>query len=223
MQRTTNFHHAIANTSFSDAARLVDDAAAFDAAVDVLETHPTVGDPPTRRFLRARELPASRLPGRHDDLDLGERAGQAAQILEQPAPRGQGVRGRLGNALIMGATRIGVPQQEDHERGIDQQHVFHGVTFFLAALTARLLSRIPGALDAPLRAIVAKRGDAGACVEAATSGSTGGGGPSVGTTRAAASASAISRRLTNSVTDRLGASPKARRVACRTANQTCID
>jgi hypothetical protein len=136
----------------------VDDAAAFDAAVDVLDAHTSSGDPPIRRLLRARELPASRFPGRHDDLDLVEREGQEAQILEQPACGGQGVRGRLGHALIMGATRRGVTQQEDHERGIDQQHIVHGVTCFLAAITARRLSRILGAPDASLSAIVAKRG-----------------------------------------------------------------
>jgi len=36
----------------------VDDAAALDAAVDVLDAHSTARDAPIRRFLRAREGPA---------------------------------------------------------------------------------------------------------------------------------------------------------------------
>jgi energy-coupling factor transporter ATP-binding protein EcfA2 len=81
---------------------------------------------------------------------------------------------------------------EDHERRVDQQHVFHGMALFLAAITARLLSRILGALDAPLGPVVAKRGEAGAGI--ATGGSAGVEGPAIGMTRAAALASAIPRR-----------------------------
>ena len=119
----------------------------------------------------------------------------------------------------MGATSIGLTQQEDRERGVDQQHVFHGVTFFLAAITARLLSRILGALDAPFGAIVAKGGRR--ALAARRRGQIDGGGdPSVGTTMAAASASATPRRLANSATDRVGASPSVRSVACSTAKRT---
>jgi hypothetical protein len=102
MQRATNFHHAIAHTSVSEATRLVDDAAAFDAPIDVLDAHSTAGDPPIRRLPRARELPASRLPGRHDAFDLGERERQEAQILEQATPRGKEIGGGLGHALTWG-------------------------------------------------------------------------------------------------------------------------
>jgi hypothetical protein len=96
-------------------------------------------------------------------------------------PAGLGIRGRLGNPLIVGAARIGRTQKEDGKRGIDQQHVFHIMALFPAAITARLLSRILGAPDAPFGAIMANRGEAG--------GSAGVGGPSGGTTTAAASAS----------------------------------
>ena len=57
MQRAANFHDPIADTRLPEAARIVDDAAARDAAVDVLDAHTTAGDPPIRGFLRARELP----------------------------------------------------------------------------------------------------------------------------------------------------------------------
>jgi hypothetical protein len=120
----------------------------------------------------------------------------------------------------VGAAGIGLTQKEDRECGVDQQHVFHGVAFFLAALTARLLSRILGALDASFRPIVAKRGKVGAEAGAATGGSDVVGSPAVGTTMAAASASAIPRRCANAVKDRLGASPSARRVVRRTTKRT---
>ena len=43
-----------------------------------------------------------------------------------------------------------------------------------------------------------------------------------GTHSALASVSVTSRRFASSVTNRVGASPSARRVACRTVNKTCI-
>jgi hypothetical protein len=170
--------------------------------------------------MRAREGPATRLAGRHDDLDVVERQRQEAQILQQAALGGQGVRGGLGNALIVGAAGVGVTQKEHDERGIGQQHVFDRVACFLATSTARLLSRILGAPDAPFSAIVPKRGDMGTCADAGAGGSDGGGGSSTGTTSALASASVTPRRFANSVIDRVGASPSARSVACRTVHKT---
>jgi hypothetical protein len=198
----------------------MDDAAALNAAVDVLDTHAPTGNAPIRGLLRACELPSSRLPGRHDDLHPVEREGQEAKILEQPAPRRQGVRGGIGNPLIVGMARIGLTQKENREGRVDQQHVFHRMVFFLAAIRARLLSRILGALDAPFGPIVAKRGEAGTGIAATVGSSDGGGDPAVGSTMAAASASATPRRCANSVTDRAGASPSARSVARSTTKRT---
>ena len=93
MQRTTDLHDQIADTRLPEAANIMDDAAALDATVDVLDAHAPTGDAPIRGLLRACELPAARLPGRHDDLHPVKYEGQEAQILEQPAPRRQGVRG----------------------------------------------------------------------------------------------------------------------------------
>jgi hypothetical protein len=118
----------------------------------------------------------------------------------------------------MGAAGISVTQQEDHERRVDQRHVFHGMALLLAALTARLLSRILGAFDAPLRPVVAKRGEAGAGV--AAGGSVGVEGPAVGMTRAAALASATPRRFVKSCTARVGTSPRPRSVARSTTTRT---
>ncbi len=120
MQRTADFHDQIADAGLPQAAGVVDDATALDAAVDVLDAHAPAGDPPIRSFLRAREGPAPRLLRRHDQLHLVERAGHEAKILEQPTARRQGVRGRLGNPLIMGTPRAGLTQKEDGERGVGE-------------------------------------------------------------------------------------------------------
>ena len=90
MQRTADFHHQIVHTRFSQTARVLDNAAALDATVDVLDTNPTTRDPPIDRFLRPRELPTPGLLHGHDDLDLVERERQEAEILEQSTPAGKG-------------------------------------------------------------------------------------------------------------------------------------
>jgi hypothetical protein len=60
----------------------VDDAAALDTAVNVLDADAAARDAPIGGFLRPRERPAPRLLGGHDDLDVVEREGQEAEILE---------------------------------------------------------------------------------------------------------------------------------------------
>jgi hypothetical protein len=218
MQRTTDFHNEITDACLPEAADVVDDAAALDTAVDVLDAHTSAGDAPIRAFLRAREGPAPWLPRRHDHLHLVERERQEAEILEQPAPRGQGVRGGLGNPLVVGTARVGLTQKEDQEHGVAQEHVVDHVVLFLAAIIARLLSRILGALDAPFGPIVPKRGEAGAGAAVGRSHTLGG--SAVGLTMAVASASVTPRRLASSVTNRVGASPSARSVARRTTRST---
>ena len=220
MQRTADFHDQIADADLPEAIGVMDDAAALDATVDVLDPDPATGDAPIGPFLGAREGPTPWLLGGHDDLDVVECEGQEAEILEQPAPRGQGVRGGIGNALIVGAASVSVTEKEDRERRVDQQHVFQRVTLFLAAIIALLLSRILGALDAPFGPIVAKRGEGAAGVGATAGRRAGGTGSAVGTTRAAASASVTPIRWANACKDRLGVSPKARSVACSTPNRT---
>jgi hypothetical protein len=185
----------------------MDDAAALDAAVHMLDAHTPAGNAPIGGFLRACEGSPPRLLRRHDHFDLWEHKRQKAEILEQAAPRWQGIRGPIGDPLVVGAARIGRTEKENRECRVDQQHVFDRVVLFLAAIIARLLSRILGALDAPFGPVVPKRGEAGA-------------GSSVGATMAAASASAIPRRLANSVKERVGVSPSVRSVARRTTKRT---
>jgi hypothetical protein len=66
-----------------------------------------------RRFAAfcAREYTATRLLGRHDELDVIERKREAAKILEQPAASGSGVGHRLGNPLFVGTACVGVTQK----------------------------------------------------------------------------------------------------------------
>ena len=220
MQRTADLHHQIVHARFPQSARVLDDATALDAAVDVLDAHAATRDPPISRFLRPRELPAPGFLHGHDDLDLVERERQEAEILQQPAACGQGIGRRVCNPLVVGAAPVSLTQEQDRERGIDEQHVFHRVAFFLTAITARLLSRILGTPDAPFGPIVPKRGEAGTGVGTAGGSGAGAGGGSDGRTRAAASASATPRRVANAANDRAGASPKARSAARRTTSRT---
>jgi hypothetical protein len=212
MQATADFHDQITDARLPQAAGVMHNATALDAAVDVLNAHAAAGDPPIGGFLGARQGSSSRFADRHDGFHLVQGEREEAQILEQPAARGQRVRRGIGNPLVMSAPRIGGTQKENGERGIDQQHIFHRMAFLLTAITARLLNRILGTLDTPFGAIVAKRG---AAVR-----SPGADGSWVGTTNAVASASAIPRRLASSVTDRVGASPSVRSVARSTTKRT---
>jgi hypothetical protein len=215
MQSTADFHDQITDACLSQAADVVNNATAFDAAVDMLNAHATTGETPIRGFLGARQGSSSRLAGWHEGFHPVQGERQEAEILEQPAACGQGVRRGLGNPLVVSAPRVGRTQKENGERGIDQQHILHRMAFRLAAITARLLSRILGTLDAPLGAIMAKRGEA----EAGAGGSTAVSGSLVGMKGAVASASAIPRRFASSVTDRVGASPSVRSVACSTTKR----
>src|SRR6266852_1775027 len=101
---------------------------------------------------------------------LLQRQLQEAQILYQPAPRGQGIRRRVGNALIVDTASVRCTQKENREEGIDQQDIFYRMVLFLAALTRRLFSRVLGADDAPFRPVMGTRGDAGAAAGTATNG-----------------------------------------------------
>src|SRR5256712_4838878 len=138
-----------------------DDATPLDTTIDMLDPQPTLEQRLVRHVLLPRELRAAWLLGGHEDLDLGKRERQEAQILQQPAPRGQGVGRRGGNGLIMDTAAVGVTEKEDDEQGIDQQDIFDRMVLFLATITLRLCSRVLGADDAPLGAVMGKRGAAG--------------------------------------------------------------
>jgi len=87
MQRTADFHDQVADARLAEAAGIVDNTAALDAAVDVLDAHAATRDASIGGFLAAREGSAAGLAGRHDDLDVVERECLEAQILEQLTAR----------------------------------------------------------------------------------------------------------------------------------------
>jgi len=170
-----------------------------------------------RPLLRSCEVCAARLLGRHEDLHLRERERQEAQILQEPAPRGQGRGRRLGKPLVVDVAFTGVTEKEDREGRIDHQDIVHRVVFFLAALTCGLLSSVLGADDAPLGAVMGKRGDTGV---AAGSVPAGLGSSTSGATRGPVSVSETPRRCAKAVRERAGASPRVRKAASSAGKRT---
>jgi hypothetical protein len=219
MQRTADFHDLISGTYLPQAARVLDNATALDAAVDVLDADATACDAPIHGCLCVREGLAPRLLEGHDDLDVVERACQKAEVLEQPAARGPGVGRGIRNPLVVDTARRGGTQTEDRERRVDQAHMFHRLACFLTTITARLFKRVLGARDAPFGAIVATRGAVGARTGATADSSAGVDSSAGGTHRAAASASVTPTRCASSGKERLGASPSVHSAPCRTPNR----
>jgi hypothetical protein len=80
--------HSRLDARLSEAAGVVDNTAALDAAVDVLDAHAATGNASIGGLLAAREGSTAGLADWHDNLDLVERERQDAQILEQPTARG---------------------------------------------------------------------------------------------------------------------------------------
>ena len=219
MERTAQFHHEIAHAVLPQPDPVFDDAAALDAAVDRLDASPALVQGLVGPLLFEGEFLATGFLGRHEDLDLGQREGQEAQILQQPTPGGQGIRRRVGNGLVMDTTAIGVAEEKDEEQRIDQEDIFDRMVFFLAAITVRLFSRVLGADDAPFRPVMGTRGEAGAVAGRAP---TGAGASASGTTTVAASVSETPSRWARAVRERAGASPRLRSAARRAGRRTWI-
>ncbi len=217
MQGTTDFHHEITDALLPQADPVFRDAAALDATVDMLDPQPTVVQRLVGAVLLSRQLRATGLLRRHKDLDLREREGQKAEILQQPTPRGQGIRRRVGNGLLMDAATVGVAEEEDDEQGIDSQDIFDRMIFFLAARTLCLFSRVLGADDTPFGPVMGQRGDAGTPAGAAARGASC---SSSGATTVAASASETPSRCARAVRERAGASPRARSAASSAGRRT---
>jgi hypothetical protein len=118
MERTAAFHHEITDAILPQPEPVFRHAAALDAAVDRLDPPPPV----VQGLIGPLVFQGAFLPSwflrRHEDLDLGQRKRQEAQILSQPAPRGQGRRRRVSHGLILDATAIGVAQEEEEEERI---------------------------------------------------------------------------------------------------------
>jgi hypothetical protein len=117
----------------------------------------------------------------------------------------------------MGATALGITEQEDAEQGRDEQHRVDGVIPGLAALTGGLGRRVLGADEPPCRPILGTRGDAGT-----PAGTTAGARPAAasgGTTVAAAAAETPSRGG-RALRARAGAAPRVCRAASSAGQRT---
>jgi hypothetical protein len=183
----------------------------------MLDPEPALVESLIRRLLLQCQFLAARFLRGHEDLDLGERERQEAQILQQPTPSRQGIRGGLGNAFIMHAASKGFTQKEDREQGIDEQDIFDRVVLFLAAITVRLFRRVLGADDAPFGAVMGKRGDVGTTAGSVARGASS---SSSGVTTVAALPSETPNRWARAVSERAGASPRARSAASSAGKRT---
>jgi hypothetical protein len=118
----------------------------------------------------------------------------------------------------MDTASTSVTEKEDREQGIDQQDIFYRMVLFLAAITRGLFRRVLGADDPPFRAVMGKRGEAGATAGPVATGP----GSSSGATTVAASASETPKPCARAVRERVGASPRARSAARRAGKSTWI-
>src|SRR5215813_12459062 len=210
MQCPADFHHPITDPRFPPPDGVLEPAAAFDAAVDMLDAHAPSSKLPIPSFLRSRQLVAARLLRRLEDVHAVQREGLKTQVWQQLSPRRQRL-GRGGSAaLVMDTARMRLTQEEEAQGLLDQQEVFQPVPFFLAAITRFLFSRVVGARKGSLGTVVTKRGAAvggRACTSSAREASTGTGGPATPSWWRRAS------------TWRQGASPKVRSVLRNTGNK----
>jgi len=217
VQGTAELHHEIADALFPQTDAVFHDAAALDTAIDVLDPEPPLVERLVGQVLLPRELMTTGFLGRHEDRHFRERERQEAQILQQPTPGRERVGSGFRNAQIMGTAAIGIAQKEDREEGIDEQDIFDRVVLFLPAITLGLFSRVLGADDAPFGPVMGKRGDASAVAGAAARGA---GSSSSGATTVAASASEMPSRWARAVSERAGASPRARSAASNAGKRT---
>jgi hypothetical protein len=81
MECTAEFHDQIADAVLPQAEPIFDDATALGATVDMLDPQPAVVEPLIRPLLLHRQLLATWSLYWHEDLHVGEREGQKAEIL----------------------------------------------------------------------------------------------------------------------------------------------
>ena len=81
MQGTAQFHHQITNAFLPEADAVFDNATALYAAVDVLDPEPTVVQGLVHPLLLPCQFLARGFLPWHEDLDLGQREREEAQIL----------------------------------------------------------------------------------------------------------------------------------------------
>src|SRR5438132_13320283 len=81
MQGTAEFPHEIADAVLPQPDPVFDDAAALDAAIDMLDPQPPVVQGLVGQLLLQGQFLAAGFLGGHEDLHLGQRARQEAEIL----------------------------------------------------------------------------------------------------------------------------------------------
>src|SRR5712691_11105197 len=219
MERTTDFHHEIADALLPQADPVFDDATAFDTTVDMLNAQSAIVQGLVGQLLFQGEFLAAWLLRRHQDRHLREREGQEAQILQQPTPGRERVGDGLRDTQIMDTAAVRVAQKEDDEHGIDEQDIFDGVISFLPAITLLLFNRVLGADDPPFCPVRGKRGEV---ASAAGSAPPCAGSSSSGVTTVAASASETPSRWARAMRERAGASPRVRSAASSAGKRTWI-
>src|SRR5215813_13919939 len=211
MQCTADFHHHIAHPVFPHPNGLFEHAAAFDTAIDMFDAHPSPRHlSVVLSLLEQQRFPAWLLRGLENIHTLQGEA-LKAQVLQPLTPRGQRIRGRIGYALVVDASRMGLAQALDAQRGTDQQEVFQHMPLFLPAIARFLFRRIVGARDGSFGAVMTKRGTASgvtpetAAAPAAVPGTAGHASP---------------RHWRKASILRQGASPKVRKVFRSTGSKT---
>jgi hypothetical protein len=117
----------------------------------------------------------------------------------------------------MGTAAVGVAQKEDREKDINEQDIFDHVILFLVAITHRLFSRLLGADDASLGAVIGKSGDPEAAAGPAPTGTAS---CSNGVTTIAAAASETPSRCARAVREQARASPRVRSAAPSAGKRT---
>ena len=208
MQGTTNFHDLITHPAAQQTTDVFEDTTAFDTPVDMFNGHSTACQRLIDRLLLSGEFPSPWLFGRHLDDDPFQGESKKSEVLQEVAALRQGIGGGIGDALIMDAAWMGGAEKLDRELLIHQHYIFHGVTFFLAALLAFLLICVFGALNASFGSIMAIRGGLAGLT---ASGSMG----SIGT-------SSSPKRCAKDSIERAGASPSLLNVICKTGNNVWI-
>ncbi len=155
-------------------------------------------------------MPARLLRGL-DDIHALQRERLKAHVLQQLAAGRKRIRGRVGHALVVDASRLGLTQEQDAQRSVDQQEVFQHMPLFLPAIARFLFRRIVGAWDGSFGAVMTKRGAAaGGAAGTASDGADAKGKGSTSPPRCWRKASTL----------RQGASPKVRKVFRSTGSKT---
>jgi len=158
MQATTCFHDGVPNPILQEADVVLHDPVAFHPANGMFDPDADGRDPTTRRFLRGREIPATRFFRGLNDRDPMLEESLEALLLIQTAARWQGRASELCHALSRGVAFRGVAQ-EAHVTGlVDHEEVFERVTLLLATVIFLLLFGICRAVDWTFGAIMPKRG-----------------------------------------------------------------